>query len=81
MITVKLTRSQYRALQGLTRKEIGILNKYPKILAESKELLRTCKKVIKKVEELPEHANKRKRQTAYKRIIAVCQKAVERVEK
>jgi len=81
MITVKLTRGQFRILQGLTRKEVGTLKKYPKILTESRELLRACKKIIKKVGEIPEHANKRKRQTAYKRIINVCQKAVDRVEK
>jgi hypothetical protein len=81
MITVKLTRSQYRILQNLTRKEVGTLKKYPKILAESQQLLRACKKVIKKVREIPEHANKRKRQTAYKRIVNICQKAVDRIEK
>ena len=81
MKTVKVTRGQFQVLQKLTRKEVGTLKKYPKILLESKHLLRTCKKVIKKIETLPEHANKHKRQTAYKRIIALCQKAIDSVEK
>jgi hypothetical protein len=81
MVTAKLTRSQYRILQNLTRKEVSTLKKYPKILAESRQLLRACKKVIKKINEIPEHANKRKRQTAYKRISNICQKAVDLVEK
>lgn len=81
MITVKVTRSQYRILQSLTRKEIGTLKKYPKMLSESRQLLRACKKVIRKIGEIPEHANKRKRQTAYKRITSICQKAIDLVEK
>jgi hypothetical protein len=81
MITAKLTRNQYRILQNLTRKEVGTLRKYPKILTESRELLRACKKVIKKIEAIPEHANRRKRQTAYKRITNICQKAIDRIEK
>ena len=81
MKTVKVTRVQYQVLQKLTRKEIGTLKKYPKILIESKHLLRTCKKVIKKIEGLSEHANRRKRATAYKRIVSMCQKAVDSIEK
>jgi hypothetical protein len=37
--------------------------------------------VIKRIEALPEHASRRKRQTAYKRIVGVCQKTIDRVEK
>ena len=81
MKTVKVTHGQYRVLQNLTRKDISTLKKYPKILAESKQLLRACKKVIKRVEAIAEHASRRKRQTAYKRIVGICQKAVDRVEK
>jgi hypothetical protein len=81
MKTVKVTRGQYRVLQNLTRKEVATLKKYPRILVESKQLLRACKKVIEKIEEIPEYANRRKRQTAYKRIIRICQKAIDLVEK
>ena len=81
MKTTKVTRGQYQILQKLTRKEFSTLKKHPKILRESKDLLRTCKKVITKVEAMPEYASKHKRQTAYKRIITLCQKAVDSVEK
>ena len=80
MKTVKVTRGQYRVLQNLTRKEIGALRKYPKILVESRRLLRAYKKVIKKIEEIPEYASRRKRQTAYKRIIGICQKTINLIE-
>lgn len=81
MKTVKVTHAQHRALQSLTHKDIRLLKKYPKILAESHQLLRTCKKVIKRIEGIPEYASRRKRQTAYKRIIVLCQKSIDRVEK
>ncbi len=68
-------------MQNLTRKEVATLKKYPKILVESRKLLHACKKVIQKIGEIPEHANRRKRQTAYKRIIRVCQKAIDLIEK
>lgn len=80
MKTVRVTRGQYHVLQNLTRKEVATLKKYPKILVESKQLLRACKKVIEKIGEIPEHANRRKRQTAYQRIIRICQKAIDRIE-
>lgn len=81
MKTVKVTQGQYRVLQSLTRKDLATLKKYPAILAESRHLLRACKKVIKRVGQLTEHANRRKRQTAYKRIVAICREAIDRVEK
>jgi hypothetical protein len=81
MKTVKVTRGQFQVLQHLGRKEVSTLKKYPKILLESKELLRACKKVIEKIKEIPEHASRRKRLTAYKRVITICQKAVDAVEK
>lgn len=81
MVAKKLTRTQIRVLQNLTRKEMATLKRYPKILKESRELLRACKKVIKRVGEIPAHANRRKRQTAYNRIIDICQQAIDRVEK
>jgi hypothetical protein len=79
--TVRVTHGQYRALQRLTRKDLSTLKKYPKILAEARYLLRACKRVIKRVEAISDHSNKRKRQTAYKRIVSICQKAIDRVEK
>jgi len=81
MKTVKITSGQHRVLQMLTRKDLVTLKKYPKILAESRHMLRVCKKVIKRVDALTEHASRRKRQTAYKRIVSICRTAIERVEK
>ena len=81
MKTVKVTRGQYHVLQNLSRKELATLRKYPQILVESKRMLRACKKVIEKIGQIPEHANRRKRQTAYKRIIRICQKAIDLIEK
>ena len=81
MKSIKVTNSRYRVLQSLTRKDINLLKKYPKILAESHQLLRACKKVIKRIEGISEYASRRKRQTAYKRIVTICQKTIDRVEK
>jgi hypothetical protein len=81
MKSVKVTSGQYRALQKLTRKDVGTLKKYPKFLAESRNLLRACRKVIKRIEAISEHASRRKRQTAYRRVISICQDAINRVEK
>jgi len=80
MKTIKVSRSHYHVIQALTRKDILTLRKYPKILAESKQLLRACKNVIKKIEGIPEHASRKKRQTAYKRIISLCRKTIDQVE-
>lgn len=78
---MKITAGQHRILQSLTRRDILTLKKYPKMLAESRHLLRACKKVVKRLEGLAEHANRRKRQTAYKRIVSICKSAIDRVEK
>jgi hypothetical protein len=34
--------------------------------------------VIKRIEAIPEHASRRKRQTAYKRVLRVCRKAIDK---
>jgi hypothetical protein len=80
MKTVRVNRSQQRLLQSLSRKDINLLKKHPKIFPQSRELLRACRKVIKRVEMIPEYASRRKRQTAYRRVIAICQKAIDRFE-
>ncbi|MCE9638536.1 MAG: hypothetical protein K8S22_00030 [Betaproteobacteria bacterium] len=81
MKTLKVTHAQYRVLQSLTRKDMRLLKKYPKVIAESRQLLRACKKIIKRIEAIPEYASRRKRQTAYKRIVVICQKSIDLVEK
>ena len=81
MKTIKVSPDRYRVLQNLTRKDVSLLKKHPKILAESSHLMRVGKKVIKRIESIAEYASRRKRQTAYKRIAVICQKAIDRVEK
>jgi hypothetical protein len=81
MKTLNITPGRYRVLQSLTREEIALLKKHPKLLLESRHLIRACKKVIKRIESISEYASRRKRQTAYKRITVICQKAIERIEK
>jgi hypothetical protein len=80
MKTLKVPRGQHPVLQSLTRKDIAVIRKYPKILAETKSVIRAFKSVIKKLDGIPEHASKRKRKTALKRVIAICKKTVERIE-
>lgn len=78
MKKIRVTRAQFRALQQLSRKDINTLRKNPGIVAAAKELLRACRKVIRRIEAIPEHASRRKRATAYKRVVRICRKAVEK---
>ena len=80
MKSVKVTRSQYKVLQTLSRKDINTLRKHPAIVSAAKDLLRAARKVVKRVEAIPEHASRRKRRTAYKKIVAVCEKAIGKAE-
>jgi hypothetical protein len=78
MKKVRVTRAQYRALQLLSRKDINTIRRNPGIVDSARDLLRACRKVIKRVESITEHANRRKRATAYKRILRICHKAVDK---
>ena len=80
MKNVKLTGAQHKALQILSRRDIAAIRKNPKLVAGSKHLLLACKRTIKKVGEIPQYASRKKRETAYKRIVALCQKAIDSVE-
>ena len=77
MKKIKVTRAQFEALQQLSRKDINTIRKNPGIVAAAKELLRACHKVIKRIESIPEHASRRKRHTAYKRVLRICRKAID----
>lgn len=74
---VKVTRAQHKALQLLSRKDINTIRRHPGIVGSAKDLLRACRKVVKRVEAIPEHASRRKRATAYKRILHICRKAID----
>ena len=77
MKTIKVTPVQFKVLHLLSRKDLSMIKKHPHLVPTAKLLLKTCRKVVKKVEGIPEFANRRKRQTAYKRIAAMCRKAIE----
>ena len=78
MKTVKVTRAQYKALQQLSRRDINTIRKHPQLVGAARDLLKACRKVVKRVESLTEYASRGKRKTAYKKIIATCEKAIER---
>lgn len=78
MKTVKLSQARYKLLQTLSRRDINTLRKHPEIVIAARHLLRACRKVIKRVESIPEYASRRKRQTAYKRIVNLCREALEK---
>jgi 5-bromo-4-chloroindolyl phosphate hydrolysis protein len=80
MKSIKVTRAQYKVLQILSRKDINTIRKNPAIVAGAKELLRACRKVMKRVESLSDHASRRKRRTAYRKITALCEKAISKAE-
>ena len=80
MKTVKVTRSQYKALQVLSRKDINTIRRHPAIVSAARDLLKACRKVVKRVDEIPEHASRRKRGTAYRKLTALCEKAIAKAE-
>ncbi len=80
MANMQVTRAQKQALQLLSSRDLSALRKNPQLLAGSKHLLVACKKVIKKLEKIPRHAGHKRRETAYKRIAEMCQKAIDKVE-
>lgn len=78
MKTIKVTNAQRQVLEILSRRDLNTIRKNPKLVAGAKHLLIACKKTVKKLEAIPEYANKKKRATAYRRIIAVCTEAIEK---
>jgi tRNA threonylcarbamoyladenosine modification (KEOPS) complex Cgi121 subunit len=80
MKNVKVTGAQHKVLQILSRKDVSAIQRNPKVVAGAKHLLLACKKTIKKVEEIPQYASRKKRETAYRRIVALCRKAIDAVE-
>jgi len=53
MKTVKVTGAQHRVLQILSRKDISTIQRNPQLVAGAKHLLLACRKVIRKVDEIP----------------------------
>lgn len=81
MKNVQVTGAQHKVLQILSRKDISAIQRNPKLVAGAKHLLLACKKIIKKVEEMPQYASRKKRETAYRGIVALCRKAIDEVER
>lgn len=81
MKNLKVTGAQHKVLQILSRKDISAIRRNPKLVAGAKHLLLACKRTIKKLEEMPQYASRKKRDTAYRRIAAVCRKAIDQVER
>jgi hypothetical protein len=77
---MKVTKAQQKALQVLSRKDLNAIRNNPGIVAAAKDLLKACRKVLKRVEGIPEHASRRKRRTAYRKIASICEKALARAE-
>ncbi len=80
MKNVRVTGAQHKVLQILSRKDISAIRRNPKLVPGAKHLLLACKKIIKKVEGIPQYASRKKRETAYRHIVALCHKAIAQVE-
>ena len=80
MKQIKVTGGQHKVLQILTRKDVSAIRRNPKLVPGAKHLLLACKKTIKKIEAIPQYASRKKRETAYRRIVAICRKAIEGAE-
>jgi len=81
MKNMKVTGAQQKVLQILSRKDIYAIQRNPKLVAGSKHLLLACKKTIKKIEDIPQYTSRKKRETVYRRIVALCRKAIDGIER
>jgi hypothetical protein len=81
MKTVHVTSAQHKVLQILSRKDISAIQRNPRLVPGAKHLLLACKKIVKKVEEMPQYASRKKRENAYRHIVALCRKAIDGVER
>ncbi len=75
---MKVTRAQKQVLQLLTRQDLNAIRKNPKLVSGAKYLLMACKKIAKKAQDIPEYAGKKRRETAQRRIIDLCNKAIQK---
>jgi hypothetical protein len=80
MKKIKATQLQLNALQTLSRKDLRAIRKHPRIVSAAKQLAKACERIITLVGAIPRHANARKRQTAYKRIVNTCRTALKKFE-
>lgn len=80
MKNVKVTGAQHKVLQILSRKDVAAIRRNPKLVSGAKHLLLACKRTIRKVEDIPQYTSRRKRETVYRRIVALCRKAIAEIE-
>ena len=78
MRTMKVSRGQKEVLQLLSRRDISVLRKNPALVAASRDLVAACRKIIRKVQAIPEFSSRKTRATAYRRIVAIAEKALEK---
>ena len=81
MKNMKVTGAQHKVLQILSRKDIYAIQRNPKLVAGAKHLLLACKKTIKKIEDIPQYTSRKKRDTVYRRIVGLCRKAIDEIER
>jgi hypothetical protein len=80
MNSLKVTRAQKKILLLLSRQDISTIRKNPRLVSGARQLLMACKKIIKKIEAIPQYAGRKKRETAHRRIVALARKAIDKVE-
>jgi hypothetical protein len=78
MKNIKVTRAQRQVLELLSQQDINAIRKNPKLVAGAKHLLVACKKIAKKVEDMPQYAGRKRRETMSRRIIDICNKAIQK---
>lgn len=76
MRSMRVTRGQKDVLPLLSRRDIAALRKHPGLVAVSRNLVSACKRIISEVEAIPEYSSRKKRATAYRRIVELAQKAL-----
>jgi hypothetical protein len=74
--TMKVTRAQKAVLESLSGKDIAALRKNPALVAASKEMIAACRKIIRKVEAIPEYSSRKRRVTTYRRIATLARHAL-----
>ena len=78
MKNIKVTRGQRQVLQLLSRQDINAIRRNPKLVSGAKHLLMACRKIARKVESMPQYSSKKRRETMSRRIIDICNKALQK---
>lgn len=76
MKTMKVTRGQKAVLELLSKRDIAALRRNPALVAASREMAMACRKIIRKVEAIPEYSSRKRRATTYRRIVTLARHAL-----